>query len=247
MEQPTEQKATNSWKYAFIALVVVVVLAGVILWVNSSSGSVTGNVVKGDSVTVPSAKVLIDDDPVLGDANAPVTIVQFTDWQCPFCRKFESETFDQIKQNYIDTGKVKFVTRDFPLESIHPGALPAALAAECVNDLGGSDGYYAFKELVNDEQNTRDSGSPAGPVTKTITFTNDDLVAWAQTLGFDIQSCLDDQTYLSEVRDDLAGGQAAGVSGTPAFFIINKKGTATLLSGAQPYTAFKSALDVALK
>lgn len=239
------EQTTNSWKYAFIALVVVVVLAGAILWVNNS-GSVTGNVVQ-DTVKTPSAKALIADDPVLGNENAQVTIVQFTDWQCPFCRKFESETFDQIKQNYIDTGKVKFVTRDFPLESIHPGAMPAALAAECVNELGGSEGYYAFKELVNDEQNTRDSGSPAGPVTKTVTFTNDDLVTWAQSLGFNIQSCLDDQTYASEVQGDLADGQAAGVSGTPAFFIINKKGKATLLSGAQPYTAFKSALDAALK
>lgn len=241
-----EQQATNSWKYAFIALVAVLVLAGAILWYNG--GSVTGNVVNdgAGTVTVPSAKSLMDDDAVLGSANAPVTIVQFTDWQCPFCRRFETDTFPQIKKNYIDTGKVKFITRDFPLESLHPNAMPAALAAECVKEQGKDAAYYAYKELVTQEQNKRDSGSANGPVTKTISFTNDDLVAWATTLGYDIKDCLENQKYSSEVQKDLADGQAAGVRGTPAFFVINKRGASPIISGAQPYGSFKAAIDKAL-
>lgn len=238
------QEKADSWKYAFIALVGVLVIAGAILWFNQ--GSVTGNVIQGGTVAGPSAEALMDDDAILGDTNAEVTIVQFTDLQCPFCRKFETETFAQLKQNYIDTGKVKFVTRDFPLESIHPGALPAAIAAECVEEEGGSSGYYAFKELVTHEQNKRDSGSATGAVTQTISFTNEDLISWAKSLGYDITACLNSQKYNEEVQKDLVDGQAAGVRGTPAFFIINKQGTSTLLSGAQPYSAFKAALDSAL-
>lgn len=234
---------TNSWKYAFIALVGVLIIAAAILVFNK--GSVTGNVVNTGNTGTVSAKALMDDDAVLGSANAPVTIVQFTDWQCPFCRRFETDTFAQIKQNYIDTGKVKFVTRDFPLESIHPGALPAALAGECVQEEAGDEAYYAYKQKVTEEQNKLDSGI-AGPVTKTIPITNQDLINWAQALGYDISDCLTSQTYLSEVRKDLSDGQAAGVRGTPAFLIINKAGTSTLLSGAQPYSAFQTALETAL-
>lgn len=238
------EEKSSSWKYAFIALVGILIIAGAILFFNK--GSVTGNVVNNGNAGSISAKALIDDDAVLGSANAPVTIVQFTDWQCPFCRRFETDTFNQLKENYIDTGKVKFVTRDFPLESIHPGALPAALAAECVKAEGGSSAYYAFKQKVTEEQNLRDSGSATGAVTKTVTFSNEDLSSWAQTLGYDIASCLESQTYAAEVRKDLSDGQAAGVRGTPAFLIINKKGTSTLLSGAQPFSAFKTELDKAL-
>lgn len=237
------EEKNSSWKYAFIAIAGVLIIAGAILMFNK--GSVTGNVVNNENVKTVSAKALIDDDAVLGSTNAPVTIVQFTDWQCPFCRRFETDTFVQLKQDYIDTDKVKFVTRDFPLESIHPGALPAAMAAECVKADADDSAYYAFKQKVTEEQNKLDSGID-GPVTKTVQFTNADLISWAQALGYDIKSCLESQTYASEVRKDLSDGQAAGVRGTPAFLIINKKGTSTLLSGAQPYSAFKTELDKAL-
>ncbi len=77
-----------------------------------------------------------DDDPVLGNPNAPVTIIEFGDFQCPYCKKFHDDTFPMLKKTYIDTGKAKFVYRDFPLENIHPNARPAAEAAECADDQG---------------------------------------------------------------------------------------------------------------
>ena len=77
----------------------------------------------------------VDDDPVLGDANAKVTVIEFTDFQCPFCGRHFEQTFGQIKENYVDSGKVKYVLRDFPL-SFHPHAEEAAEAAECANDQG---------------------------------------------------------------------------------------------------------------
>src|SRR3989344_3594718 len=89
---------------------------------------------------LPAANVnaadFVDDDPALGKENAPVTIVEFSDFQCPFCSRFRTETFDQIKSQYIDTGKVRFVYRDFPLTSIHPQAQKAAEASECADEQG---------------------------------------------------------------------------------------------------------------
>ena len=78
--------------------------------------------------------ISLDDDPVKGNPDAPITIVEFSDFQCPFCAKFHSTTLPQLEANYIDSGKVKFVYRDFPIQSIHPNAVPAAFAAECADE-----------------------------------------------------------------------------------------------------------------
>ena len=82
----------------------------------------------------PPVRISLDDDPVIGDPNAPITIVEFSDFQCPFCARFNIQTLPLLMEEYIDTGKVKLVFRDFPITSIHPNALPAALAAECANE-----------------------------------------------------------------------------------------------------------------
>jgi len=80
--------------------------------------------------------ISLDDDPMKGNPDASITIVEFSDFQCPFCAKFHQNTLPQLEQDYISTGKVNFVYRDFPIQSIHPNAVPAALAAECADDQG---------------------------------------------------------------------------------------------------------------
>src|SRR3989344_6683922 len=89
-----------------------------------------------------------DDDAVLGNEDAPVTIIEFSDYQCPFCRKFWTETLGQIKSEYIDTGKVKLVFRDFPLSSLHPQAQASAEAAECVKEKGGDEAYFKMHDKM---------------------------------------------------------------------------------------------------
>jgi len=81
-------------------------------------------------------KISADDDPIMGDPDAPITIIEFSDFQCPFCARFDSQTLPLILEEYIEQGKVKLVFRDFPIQSIHPNALPASVAAECANDQG---------------------------------------------------------------------------------------------------------------
>ena len=159
-----------------------------------------------------------------------------------FSRKFWSESFHQIKEEYIDTGIVKFVYRDFPLTSIHPMAAPSAEALECIRDEGGDEAYYEFHDKIFEEQNILDGGDAlTGPVRSTVSYTNDDLVVWAAELNYDIEGCLSSEKYQDEVAKDLQDGVDNGVRGTP-YFVVGE----IPLSGAQPFSAFKQAIDAQL-
>ncbi|NCO11623.1 DsbA family protein [Candidatus Pacearchaeota archaeon] len=234
------------WKYSTFALLAVLVIGGIV-WMLPNNSSPTGNVeANNPAPTLPSqpsqVRASADDDPVLGNKNAPVEIIEFSDYQCPFCRKFWTETLPLIKSEYIDTGKVKFVYRDFPLDSIHPAATPAAEAANCVREQGGDEAYYEMHDKIFQEGNILDGGDPiTGPVRGTAQFGATELKQWAQDIGYDIGSCLDSGKYKSEVQKDLADAQAAGGQGTP-YFVINGKP----LSGAQPFAAFKQVIDAEL-
>ena len=163
-----------------------------------------------------------DDDPVMGDEDADVTIIEFSDYQCPFCEKFYSQTLPLLKKDYIDTGKVKLVYRDYPLP-FHPFAEKAAEAANCAGEQGK---YFAMHDKIFDNQ---------------ASLSVDNLKLWAQQIGLDankFNSCLDSGKMAAEVAKDLADANAAGASGTPTFFINGKR-----LVGAQPFAAFKTVID----
>lgn len=163
-----------------------------------------------------------DDDAFLGDENAPIVIIEFSDYQCPFCNKFYEETLPLIKKNYIDTNKVKLVYRDFPLE-IHPQAQKSAEAAECTRDEGGNEAYFKFHNILFENQ---------------ASLSESNYKKWAAELGFKIDSCLDSGEKTQEVLDDLEDGISAGVSGTPTFFINGNE-----ISGAQPYSVFETQIE----
>lgn len=228
------------WKYATFVLLAVLVIGAIVVFTgDKNNGNDNGN--SNPDPVVVDMEELLDDDAVLGDKNAPVTIVEFSDYQCPFCRKFWTDTFPSLKKDYIDTGKVKFIFRDFPLASLHPMAQKSAEAAECVKEKGGDAAYYKFHDKVFEEGNIIDSGNAKGPVTKTAVYTNEDLKQWASEIGYDISTCLDSGKYASEVQNDLRDGSSVGVQGTPAFFINGK-----LLEGAQPYSVIKQVIDAEL-
>ncbi|MSS74626.1 DsbA family protein [Candidatus Pacearchaeota archaeon] len=210
------------WKYTSI-LLGAVVLVGILYFM--AGGSVTGNIISGSALGDFNSDDLMDDDAVKGDSDAPVTIVEFSDFQCPFCGKWFLQTYPQIEKEYIDTGKVKMVFRDFPL-NFHQYAQVAGEAAECVRDQGGDDAYWEFHDIL---------------FTKQAQLSDTNVKAWAKAAGYDVTECLADGTFRQEVLDDMADGQAAGVSGTPGFLINGK-----LISGAQPFSVFKQAIDAAL-
>lgn len=175
-----------------------------------------------------------DDDAVLGDADAPVTIVEFSEFQCPYCSRFYADAYQGIKENYVATGKVKIVFRDYPLD-FHAGAYPAALAAECVREQGGDDMYFAMHNKIFENQ-----GILSGEAEAVSTG----LAGFAGEVGANLDAyneCVAADTYKDEILADLSDGQSIGVSGTPSFLI-----NGLLLVGAQPYEVFETAIEDAL-
>jgi len=183
-------------------------------------------------INIKDTEAMVDDDPFLGDDDAPVTIIEFSDFQCPFCRKFFVQTLDSLKREYIDTGKVKFVYRDFPL-NFHPMAIPAAETANCVRDKYGDDAYWKMHDKIFGEQSKQGQG--------TIQFSADDLKSWVEDLGYDVDECVASGKFQDEIQKDLAAGESVGVVGTPSF-VINGK----LVSGGQPFSTFKALIDAEL-
>ncbi|MBT4352043.1 thioredoxin domain-containing protein [archaeon] len=182
--------------------------------------------------TAPNAiKVSMDDDPVEGDENAPVTIIEFSDYECPFCSRFYTQTLGQIRTEYIETGKVKLVFRDFPL-GFHAEAKPAAIAANCADKQGK---FWEYHDKIFENQGLIGTSN---------------YNAWAEELELDMDAyveCLVDPEVAAEIEADLQDGAAARNSGTPGFFIgvSSDDGTieAVQVVGSQPFAAFKSAID----
>jgi protein-disulfide isomerase len=172
----------------------------------------------------------VDDDPVLGDAKAAVTIIEFGDYQCPSCRLFWRDVEPRLKKEYIDTGKVKLVFRDFPIVENHPEAIVAAVAAQCAADQGK---YWQYHDKLFREQDNRGDDI--------IRFKVADLKKWGADLRLDtaaFNQCVDSARYKDEVAKDYADGEGVGIRGTPTFFINGR-----FIGGAQPYPVFKKVID----
>lgn len=204
----------------------------------SGSGSGTGSGTGSVAPDEPAAPVelSLNDRAVLGDANAPVLIVEFSDFQCPFCRRFYNDAYAQVKTEYVDTGKAKVVFKHFPLANIHPAAQKSAEAMECALDQGKA---WEMHDIMFDKQNEL---NPSG---NTVSYGATELKQWASEIpGIDAQKfdgCLDSGEKAAIVERDFAEGVQAGVSGTPSFLINGKP-----LVGAQPFSAFKAAIDAEL-
>jgi len=187
----------------------------------------------------PSASSLIsvsaDDDPFKGNADAPVTIVEFSDFQCPFCKRFVDQTLADLEEEYINTGKVKFVFRDFPLSSIHANARDTHIAAECANEQGK---FWEYHDTLFENVDKWKVLSPND--------LNSQLNEYATTLGLQsssFESCLSSQEIAAEVDSDFLQAGIYGATGTPTFFIGNEENGFVKLTGAQPFIAFKSEID----
>ncbi len=235
----TETKKTF-WSFIeknFLALSILVagvLISGSLFYTNGGdSGSTKAQIGTGNERVGETREVSEDDDPFLGSKNAPVAMIEFSDYQCPFCRSFWRDSLSQLKKEYIDTGKVRFVYRDYPL-SFHPMAAISAQAAECAED---QNKYWEMHDKIFGEQDKKGQG--------TVQFTVQDIKKWALDIGLSadkFNKCLDSEKYKSEVEKDFSDGSAAGVSGTPTFFINGRS-----VVGAQPYSALRAIIEEELK
>jgi len=190
-----------------------------------------------------TGKASVDDDPVLGDKNAPITMIEFSDYECPFCKRYFDQTFPQFKTKYIDTGKVKLVFRDLPLSFHDPMATKEAVAANCARKQGDDATYFKYHDEIFKRTTSNGNGLDDEKI-KTI----------ASDIGLNLSqfdTCLQDKAMADEVKKDLADAGEAGASGTPTFIIgkSTQDGTVegSLVVGAQPFSAFEAVIEPLLK
>ena len=173
----------------------------------------------------------IENRPMMGDPDAPITIVEYSDFECPFCQRYFQQTYPTLKEEYIDTGKVNLVYKDFPLNNIHPLAEPAAIASKCVFKLSGSDEtFFEYHDTIFNNQNV---------------LSESNLKKWALDVGVsesNYETCIENPEIASQVQADLEEGTQLGVTGTPSFVIDGE-----LLVGAQPISAFRDVIDSKLE
>jgi protein-disulfide isomerase len=184
---------------------------------------------------LPTAPVSIANEPFKGGASAKVALIEFSDYQCPFCSRYTKDSLPQIRSEYVDTGKIKYVFRDMPL-SFHKQAFKAAEAAHCAGAQGKfwemHDTLFANQAALAPEQ----------------------LMTHAKTVGIDdtaFAQCLESGRFAADINKDIGDANAAGVTGTPSFLVgvIQPNGQVRVvkkLVGARPYDDFKAALDGAL-
>lgn len=224
----------NIWKITTVVLAIIIIalLIQNVKYKKLAEGTDTVPTEERDGTEQPTTLIdmaISDADNMKGDENAPITIIEYSDFQCPYCKRFYEQTFSSIETNYVDTGKVKVVFRHFPL-SFHQNAEIAAEAAECA---GEQDKFWEMHDILFE------SGSGDG-----TGLSADDVKGYASELGLDttqFNTCVDSSKYAEKIESDMKAGIAAGVGGTPAF-VINGH----LVVGAQPYAVFQAAIDTAL-
>ncbi|HEY4508984.1 MAG TPA: thioredoxin domain-containing protein [Candidatus Paceibacterota bacterium] len=177
------------------------------------------------------------DDHIIGNPNADLIIVEYSDPECPFCKVFHS-TMRRVMDEYGKDGKVAWVYRHFPIDSLHPKARKEAEALECANELGGPSKFWQYTNLLYDTTTSNNSLDPA------------QLPIMAKAVGLDVSAfntCLSSGKYAAKVQADYEDAIAAGGKGTPNSIIVSKDGTKTPVQGAQPYENLKGIIDALLK
>ncbi len=221
---------------ASILLSTIIISASLLYIHGFGGGSLLGNSQQaaGDNggAKAPTGPVKVDigDSPTLGNANAPVKIIEFADFQCPFCKRYFDQNESSIIKDYVNTGKAVFVWKDYAF--LGQESTWAAEAARCAKDQGK---FWQYHDYLYAHQGQENSG----------TFTKSKLEGFAASLGLNtaqFNSCLNSDKYASDVQKEQQYGSSVGVQGTPATFI-----NGVLVSGAVPYATLKAAIDAALK
>jgi len=211
---------------------------------NGSSTKVTGQTapqtaapLQQPAALAPSGKIkeITDKDHIRGNKNAKLSLVEYSDLECPFCKRFHP-TMQDLMKTYGD--KIRWVYRHFPL-SFHANAQKEAEATECVAELGGNYVFWNYVDKMFEKTTSNGTG-----------FALDQLGPLAAEVGVNqsaFQSCLDSDKYAKLVKEQIADGTTGGVSGTPSTFLIDANGKSQIIVGAQPIDAFKTEIDKLLR
>ena len=212
---------------------------------NSAAGALRPQGAEQQPGDLEAMSPITDDDHIRGNPNAPVKIVEYSDTECPFCKRFHG-TMNQIMSEYGESGKVAWVYRHYPLDALHKKADKEAEAMECAAEQGGSpsplgtsnDTFWRYADRLFEVTPSNDGLDPA------------DLPKIAQFVGLDVKkfnACLSSGKYAEHVEEDTQNAQATGGNGTPWSIIVAPNGKKYPLSGAQPYEAVKQLIELALQ
>lgn len=249
MEHETKEPGTHApTQTNNLTIPVAIVIAGaliagaVYLGTSKGTGTVAGNNQQPQQVaqqtgSLDEMRAISKDDHIRGNPNAPVMIVEYSDFECPFCKRFH-DTMKQVTTEYGD--KVAWVYRQFPLDQLHPvKARKEAVASECAAELGGNDAFWKYADRFFE-------------LTPSNNQTNIDIVLpqIAKEIGLDeakFASCLASNKYDAHIEDDVQNAAATGGNGTPWSIVVAANGKKYPLSGAQPYASVKQLIDLALQ
>lgn len=223
-----------------IAIVVAAALVAGAIYVSGRDGN--SGTRGGNEQNVPNAEQelvvapVTENDHIRGNPNAPIILVEYSDYDCPFCKRFH-ETMNQVMAEYGTEGKVAWVYRHFPLVSLHPNAPRIAEASECVAEIAGNEAFWTFSDLVFQERGMNDPTDISR------------LPEFAEQAGADrgqFELCLNSGKYTDAIAEDVEGAIAAGGTGTPHTVVLvgDQQG---VISGAQEFPTVKQILDELLR
>ena len=220
----------NSYSIPISILIAGLMISGSIMYKGDSTATQTAQIGNTDPETPKVVETSIqENDRILGDPDAKIEIVEYSDFQCPYCRLFWQNAYQDIKRDYIDTGKAYLVYRHLPLD-IHPVANITAQASECA---GEQNKFWQFHDIVFAKQ--------AELGENTIDYGRTEIEQWASEIEINMDSfnkCLDEERYAKKIEQDIASANEYGLRGTPSLAINGQ-----LIIGAQPYSVFKSVIE----
>lgn len=238
----TESKLSKQLSIPSAILLGALIVSGALIY---SSKKVTGGspvnqpqqVAQQQTGDLEKMTPVTSKDHIRGNANAPVKIVEYSDTECPFCKKFQS-TMQQVMSEYGKDGKVAWVYRHYPIDQLHSKARKEAVALECAGEQGGNDKFWQYADRLYEVTPANNGLDPA------------ELPKIAQYAGLDVakfNTCLASTKYDKHIEDEVQNAQATGGNGTPWSIVVGKNGKKYPLSGAQPISAIKQLIDLASK
>ncbi len=213
-------------------------IAGALYYSNIKTAEIAAKTpIQPDTHVTNDMRPVTADDHILGNPNADVVIVEYSDTECPYCKQFHP-VLQRIMAEYGPSGKVAWVYRNFPIESRHPKAPKEAEALECANELGGVAKFWDYTNMIYEITPANNGLDPA------------QLPIIAKDIGLDVKAfttCLDSGKYAAKIQADYQDAVASGSEGTPNSILITKDGMKTMVQGAASYESMKATIDALLQ
>lgn len=240
--EPTAQKSQNNFAVPASIIVAGLLIASAVIYSGKNTEIVknpadAGKAAVADAVDTRGMKPVSSDDHILGNPDAAVKIVEYSDLECPFCKRFH-ETMNQVMNEYGKSGQVAWIYRHLPLDQLHSKARTESEASECAAKLGGNEKFWVYIDRL----------FQATPSNNGLDLSL--LPEIAEQIGLnriDFEKCMNDGIFKAKIDESIAEGARAGAQGTPYSIIIGKNGKQEVISGAYPYAQMKSAIDKVLQ